>query len=1459
MRLHVLLLAVLGITAATHAAPPAQDPSLRPELCLNGEWQFQPADPGLSFPPTGTWDPVAIRIPSPWNVNSFSRSDGGDFECFPSYPKAWEEVQAAWHRRTFTLPASMRGKALFLRFEAVHYRADVYVNGRKAGSHEGGFTPFELSITDLVSFDSPNELVVGVKAHQLFNVKGRATYGWGSFWGGHIHGIWQDVSLIARPLLHVSDVFVMTSVERREITLQVSVTNLDRRPRHARINNHVFEAGQPAPGGMPGKGFTRAQVDLAPGETRTLTLAEPWASAKLWWPDDPQLYVLLTRLYADDEDNTPIDMRRTRFGFREFGLDAEGKHFELNGVPWRGRADAWHFMGIPQLTPAYARAWYEMARAANVNLIRLHAQVYPEYYLDVADEMGMLIVDESALWGSAINFWYDEDFLRRAKAHVQELVLRDRNHPSVALWSVANEIYARRGDDNAPDQDWIFARYAELAGEMKKLDPTREVSSDGDGDLNGRLPIYSLHYPGAGDPKKPKACTIGESGGMYHMTPPEVAQWIGDHAYLTSRDRMEALAVQMQDLVPGYRQWAAYATVFNLAWYGLDPLPMEVQFRYDDLGTPGVKPERLGPYSTCLNAGRDPKLPAYEPNPLFTAMKDLYEPIRFFVRERGYSLWEEATVVRHLTVHSDVLEPSALVLSWKLTRGGKQVATGRTELAMQPAESREVEVSFRTPKTVGDEEWPLVKLQLALSREGKVCYQQELTYALWSRPSLAKAGPKTARDLLLYDPSGKTAEVLDWLNCRYTRVASPMELATDRAALCVVGANSGIGPAEALAIDDKARGLAVFEGNPGFYGDGLYCSRHSGTYRRGFLVTVGEGRDEDWQLWGTDGVIARAACGREAHGEIHPEVRCGDGDLVLFEVMKGDRLRVFCELVAIEKAHEEPVAAGTVMASIARFYQESPGWYHRSRPALISAPRSRFAAALQALGVPDNARNPDLLLCDGSTPPTDPEAVRRFIAGSARGDRRIVLCNLTPESLEAWNAVLPVKLSLEPSEAVQLVAEADEGFLTLINHADLYWIEDKSARRIMDFAVSSGDPEARPMLVTNHTDWRRWAFRGENIKTGSLLRSEREPFTRQTGVLTWTGDFGELIVSQVRLDPTNPKSARFYSQMLSDLCVPLRQGVPTGENLAAFNVDADGYLTNWLVCGPFQSERPYDTDFLGGENTIQPERGLFSGACVWRGLRSSTPVLDFAGEDVFGRLDKAAVYAAVTVLAPQARTVDLWLGSDDGVKVWLNGKLVHANPATRPVTPDSDRITGLELRQGENLLVVKVSQGTGEWGLCARFVEPTGKPITNLTVLPAGQTKARQPLPTTGWTATASHSGEDPARAFDGDPATRWTTGTPQVPGMWYRLDLGSVQTLSELVLDSAGSARDYPRGFTLEVSTDGTEWKTLVFCPQATGAQEKGVVTVCFAPTSFRYLRLTQTGSVGGLYWSIHELKLLR
>lgn len=1474
-----LVAPTLLLAALACAAPPRQDPLLRPQVCLNGQWQFQPADVDLTFPPRGSWDPVPIRIPSPWNVNSFSRGDGGDFNCFPSYPKAWEEVKAAWHRRTFAVPATMRDKAIFLRFEAVHYWADVYVNGKKAGSHEGGFTPFELNVMGLVKVGAPNELLVGVKAHQLFDVNGRATYGWGSFWGGHIHGIWQDVTLLARPPVHVSDVFVQTSVQRHEITVEVTVQNLSDRARSVRLQTSAEAARDVGkPGAHVAKVLPLTRVFLRPGQARTVTLTEPWEDPVLWWPYDaghgrkPHLYVLTTSLTERGAQEGPLDVKVTRFGFREFGLGPDKRKFQLNGVTFSGRGDAWHFMGVPELTPDYARAWYGMAMSAHVNIIRLHAQVYPEYYMDVADEMGMLIVDESALWGSAINFWYNPDFLRRAHQHVQELVLRDRNHPSVAVWSVANEIYARQGNDNAPSQDWIFARYAELAKAMKTLDPSREVCSDGDGDLNGRLNIFSFHYPGPDDPHMGKPCTIGESGSMFYSTPPEVSPTIGDRAYRTSNDRMEALGVEMSDLIEGYRKWAAYAMVFNLAWYGLEPLPMDVKFRYDDLTTPGVKPERLGPYCTMLNAGRDPKLPPFKPNPLYYAVRDAFTPIRFFIKERSDALWGGQKATRHFTVHNDVLYPSDLTLRWQFTAAGQAPQTGSLHLDMQPGEMREVAISF-TPRAVTRTEEqsppPLGHLTVILARGGDQCYRGQWEYLMY-RPPAPDDPPLfwfSEKTVALYDPRGATADVLAWAHVGFTRVASVGELLQSKADLWVIGANSGVTPAEALRIDDAAPGLVVFEGNPGFYGDAFYCSRHPQTYRRAWHWSWPFGEPGKWvSFWGRDGVVARAGLGREIHGSVRREIVGGDGDALMLLARNGDRPRVFTELALVENARQEPEAWLYIRRALLWASPDDRGGLRAWPARVIAAPRSRFTASMTALGVSSSERSPHTLLCDASRPPADPKAIRTFMAASNPG-QNLVLVGLTPESLPAWNALLAVKLSLKPSDAVQLIRGSDEHWpegrytnVVSMDNRDLFWIEEGNTRRIMDYAVSCNAKGAMPLLVTNHTDWRRWCWQGENTKTAAIIRSEREPFTPQTGLLETPCGARRLIVSQVRLDPMNPKSVRFYSQLLTDLSVPLRRGKASDLDMTPFNMDADGFLNAWLVCGPFDGASAHQKDFVGGEGKMRPEVGTLSGPCVWRAVRSDGPVLDFTRPDLFGKRDNCAVYAATYVKAPRAMTANLWLGSDDGVKVWLNGAPIHDNPAVRPCEPDSDKVPGVKLTEGWNLLLFKVDQVAGNWGLCARLVDDRGRGLESLLVSPTGGEVKREAIARQGWRATASDYGESAQNAIDGDSATRWTTGRPQAPGQWLQVDLGRTETVSKIVLDSAGSAGDWPRGFRIQALSPGGAWRTVADCPDAAAAQQGGVLTLVIPPTPLRALRITQTapaGAAGGLYWSVHELTL--
>lgn len=123
------------------------------------------------------------------------------------------------------------------------------------------------------------------------------------------------------------------------------------------------------------------------------------------------------------------------------------------------------------------------------------------------------------------------------------------------------------------------------------------------------------------------------------------------------------------------------------------------------------------------------------------------------------------------------------------------------------------------------------------------------------------------------------------------------------------------------------------------------------------------------------------------------------------------------------------------------------------------------------------------------------------------------------------------------------------------------------------------------------------------------------------------------------------------------------------------------------------------------------------------------------------------------------------------------------------------------------------------------------------------------------WTAQASHREGPEERAFDRLPETRWSTGTPMQPGMWFQVDFGDPVRFNEIILDSQRSPHDWPRGLKVEVSLDGEDWQQVAFFEDVSSHQRNGVFTVQFEPVTARFLRLTQTGQSERWYWSIHEL----
>lgn len=649
----------------------------RNEICLNGTWRFHPvalpADwvarqgvtPELPAPFDDGWDPTPIRIPSPWNVNSFGDGDllegpdGADYRSFPSYPASWEDVKMGWLEREFTVPADWDGQRIFIQFEAISGHATVLVNGQHAGDHFDLFLPTQIEVTDLVRRGASNTVRVGVRAPELFDVDGgagRRPYPGGSMWSQHIAGIWQDVVLLGLPAVRVSDVFVQPKVADGVLRLELEVCNDTSEAAQvvlsAAVQPWINEAGaDPATAAIPAWSLgdtvlsgPPARLTVEAGAVETLVVDLPVKGELAYWtPETPNLYALLVDLEAAGR---PADRKYTRFGWREWTF--AGDQHLLNGKPYELRGDGWHCLGVTQFTRRYPWAWYTALKAANGNAARPHAAIYPRCFMEVADEMGIAILSETANWASDGGPKFDSEmFWRRSEEQLRGLILRDRNHASIFGWSITNEnrpviLNVMRRPELLDRQIRAWREWVDLA---RELDPTRPwISGDGDDDGDGTLPTVVGHYGDEAMMKRwsqiGKPWGVGEHGMAYYGSPLQVSRFNGARAYESMEGRMEGLAIEACELIADQRELkASFVSVFNLCWYALKPLALGmrdtsrapeledgVHFAGYTEGKPGYQPERIGPYSTTFNPGYVADQPLYEPWAMYEGIRDAYAP-----------------------------------------------------------------------------------------------------------------------------------------------------------------------------------------------------------------------------------------------------------------------------------------------------------------------------------------------------------------------------------------------------------------------------------------------------------------------------------------------------------------------------------------------------------------------------------------------------------------------------------------------------------------------------------------------------------------------------------------------------------------------------------------------------------------------------------------------------------------
>ncbi|WP_054955154.1 glycoside hydrolase family 2 protein [Paenibacillus dakarensis] len=911
---------------------------MRIEHCLNGEWNFMPLyeqGTGYELPADLVYEEQKVQVPSSWR-SAYERLPGKNFGVIPEheyapydlfqYPKEWTQAEAGVLHRTFRLPRAMdvTGMRIFLRMDGIMQKAAIYLDHHLITVWEDGYLPLSVEITEFVTKDAEHDLhvVCGNFDKVVIPSAQQKTTGLvGSWFGFMARGIWQDVYLEIRPDVYLADVSIRTSVRENRLNVAAAVIH----PSLQSLKTS-YKAVLSVRENDDSKSFpillaeTEALVVNGQGYSSRLKFHLDWEDAKYWNPEQPTLYKLELQLLAGDE---VIDRLEERFGFRE--IWTEGPQFILNGTPINLRGDSWHFQGTIQQTREYVRNWYQMCKEAGVNCVRLHAEPHPTYYLDIADEMGMLIVDETAIYGSSKSMAADHpDFIENCKAHVRRLVKRDRNHPSIILWSLQNEMRWVDGRD-------IFKQHIpSMMDLIRELDATRPIILEGDNRLLSKnlTEIESRHYNIDGtidgwDRKVP--LVFGEHGGWWYVCPQNSSMYVGLCAYQNTDDCVKGLA-EKERLYVEYarRQGVSGISTFNFAHYFMRAMPEhDIMLPPSDLDTPGPKPKVIPKYSLTLNNGLLPKdYPAYIKNPSFPIMEASFKAATMIPAEYNRSFFDDKPILRSFDVYNDTFHASKTRIEFKIHQEGKLLHSEHLEFSQEPADHRQVTVSW-SPDPVSVKS--SIQLRAVMFHDNEQVHELNLHYKLF--PSYMKKDPVLVDRPVAFIGQEQELRIINKLVPDCTRVKSKQikDLSSDH--LLIAGSRLEDEDGLEMSLQefvDKGGRLLLLEQqhlSPGT----LVISRqdfiraHAGSYNHPVLEGL---ENDDFMYWDEQILengpvpIIHAAFEKPLIGNFNMLLECSAGDFgdggdlwsPLLEYRNGNGLFIANQLQIMEHFHKVPAA-----------------------------------------------------------------------------------------------------------------------------------------------------------------------------------------------------------------------------------------------------------------------------------------------------------------------------------------------------------------------------------------------------------------------------------------------------------------------------------------------------------------------------------------------------------------------
>lgn len=427
-----------------------------------------PADP--AFDDRG-WRPV--DLPHDWAVELGFDRRASYSHGFKALGPGFPENSVGWYRRKLEIGEADLGKRIRVEFDGIYRDARIFVNGFFLGEEPSGFLSQSYDISEYLNYGGDNVLVVRVDASM--------EEGW--YYEGA--GIYRHAYLLKTEPLHVATHGTFVTTERNDagaaVSVETRVINDGEETARFRLVHQVADAAGEVVAERKG-----VLLELGPGgeeaQTESLQLDEP----EVWDLDNPYLYTLVT--WLQDEGGNAIDRYETRFGVREIHFDPD-EGFFLNGrhVKLKGTNNHHDHAGIGAALPDSMQE-YRLRRLKEMgsNAYRVAHHPASPALLEACDRLGVLVINEARLMG--INDYH--------YSQLERLIRRDRNHPSVILWSVGNEEWAIEGNEKGAR---IAAR---MQAFVKRLDPTRMATaavSGGWGGISTTIEVFGVNYIRHGD------------------------------------------------------------------------------------------------------------------------------------------------------------------------------------------------------------------------------------------------------------------------------------------------------------------------------------------------------------------------------------------------------------------------------------------------------------------------------------------------------------------------------------------------------------------------------------------------------------------------------------------------------------------------------------------------------------------------------------------------------------------------------------------------------------------------------------------------------------------------------------------------------------------------------------------------------------------------------------------------